>query len=463
MTSTIGAVENPGAACASRAAWRSAQAARSAAAAVAATAIVFGVRFLTVPLSMEIAGPAGYGLWLTVGSLVAWAGLADLGLGSGLIHRVATACAVSDWFTARRYVSTAMITFAMLALPLAAGVIWIGRRPGLASALGLAQRPGLARHAAALVLIGGLAFVASFGLSWAGALCAAVQEGYRASIASAAAGIATLACLLLIRHRAVTLEGFALANTMPPLACAALLAAGLMAGRHGRIARPSIALWSLGSARSIMGQGTPLFLVQLSDLAILNTANFFIARFAGLTEVARYAVSFSLFATVARVCYAIASAYWPAYSDAYAQRDWAWLRAAAWRNVALSAGLMVVAGTGIVLTGRAFVTWWAGPAATPPASLLAALALYSLIAACSTSVGALLNGLGLTRVRAWLRLFVGAAHVAGGWLLLPRLGLVAFPIAGGAGYLLDLVVSAMYARNHIRSMMALSVTPLWKF
>ena len=457
MTSTLAAAENPGAACAGRAAWRSAQAARSATAAVGATAIVFGVRFLTVPLSLEIAGPDGYGLWLTVSSLAAWAGLADLGLGSGLVQSVATACAAGDWAVARRHVSTAMITFILLALPLACAVVGIGHWPGLAAALGLAQKPGLARHAAALALIGGLAFVGSFAFSWAGALSAAVQEGYRASIASAAAGIATLACLLAIRHRAVSLEVFALAVAVPPLVCALLLAAGLMTGRHRRIARPSIALWSLASARSIVGQGTPLFLVQLSDLAILNTANFFIARFAGLSEVARYSVSFALFATVARICYAIASAYWPAYSDAYALKDWAWLRSAASRNLALSAGLMAVTGTLFAFTGRAFVTWWAGPAATPPVFLLAALALYFLIAACSTTVGALLNGLGLTRIRVWLRLFVGAAHVAGGWLLLPHLGLVALPIAGSAGYLLDLLVSAACARNHIRAMVALSV------
>jgi O-antigen/teichoic acid export membrane protein len=426
---------------------------------VAATAIVFGVRFLTVPLSIKIAGADGYGLWLTVSSLVAWAGLADLGLGSGLIHSVATACAAADWAMARRHVSTAILTFALLALPMACAVVAIGRWTGLAAALGLAQKPGLAHHAAALFLIGGLAFVVSFGLGWVGALCAAVQEGYRASAASAAAGIATLALLLLIRHRAVSLEGFALVQAAPPLVCAALLAAALMVGRHKRIARPRAALWSLASARSIMGQGTPLFVVQLSDLAILNTASFFIARSAGLTEVARYSVSFALFATVAKVCYAVASAYWPAYSDAYAQRDWVWLSAAARKNLALSAGLMLAAGGAIVLIGRAFVTWWAGPAVTPPLSLLVALALYSLVAACSATLGVLLNGLGLTRVRVWLRLIVGAAHVAGGWLLLPRFGLVALPIAGGAGYLIDLLASAAYARNHIRTVKAISVTP----
>jgi O-antigen/teichoic acid export membrane protein len=55
---------------------------------VGATAVVFGLRFLTIPLSLRIAGPEGYGLWLTAGSLIAWAGLADMGIGSGLVHSV---------------------------------------------------------------------------------------------------------------------------------------------------------------------------------------------------------------------------------------------------------------------------------------------------------------------------------------------------------------------------------------
>jgi O-antigen/teichoic acid export membrane protein len=443
-----------------RAAWRSAQALRSATAAVVAAAIVYGVRFLTVPLSMEIAGPDGYGLWLTVSSLVAWAGLADLGLASGLIHAVATACAAGNESAARRHVSTAIVALAFLAAPLACAVAAVAAWPGLAPALGLARNPALAGHAAALFLIGGLAFAAVFGLSWAGALCSALQEGYRGSIASAAAGLATLGCLLSMRHRALSLEGFALVQAIPPAAASAVLAALLLTGSHGRIARPRISLWNLQSARIVMGQGTPLFLVRISDLAILGAANVFIARSAGLTEVARYSISFALFSTVARICYEIATAYWPAYSDAYARRDWTWLRSAASKNLVFSAALMGAAGALFLLTGRAFVSWWAGPAVRPPVSLLAALALYFLASVCSTSVGTLLNGLGLARIRMGLRFLVAAAYVGGGWLLLPHLGLMAFPLAGAAGYLLDLTASAFYARRHIRGRMALSELPL---
>ncbi len=442
-----------------RSAWRSSQARNSAAAAVAATAAVFGLRLVTIPLSLRIAGPDGYGLWLTAGSLIAWAGLADMGIGSGLVHSVATACAAEDWPAARRHVSTAVFTFAAFSLPVASMAIWFACHSGTLAALGLSRKPALASQAAAVVLIAGLAFAASFALNWVGPLCVALQEGYRASIASALAGIATVVCLYSMSGRGATLTGFALASAIPAVAGTVLVALGLLAGKHRKIAWPSLRLWNVASARAIMGQGGPLFLVQLSDLAILNTANLFIAHFLGLAAVASYSIALALFSTVSKMCYAVSSAYWPAYADAFARQDWHWLRSAARKNLALAASAMALAGACFVLAGRPLILWWAGRAALPSTSLLAAFAFYFLAATCSTTTGALLNGLGMAPLRAWLRLFVAGAHLAGGALLLPRFGLCAIPLAGGVGYLVDFLVSAASAHRHVAGAMFTPICP----
>lgn len=348
-----------------RAAWRSAQARRSAMAAVAATAAVFGFRLVTIPLSLRIAGPDGYGLWLTASSLIAWAGLADMGIGSGVVHCVARARAAEDWSAARSHVSAAVFLFGLLALPVACAAAWAGHHPAALTALGLAQKPALQPQAAAVILIAGLAFAVSFALNWVGPLCAALQEGYRASIASAAAGLATAVCLYSMR-RGATLAGFALASALPPVTGTILVALGLLGGRHRAIARPSLALCNVRSIRTIMAQGAPLFLIQLSDLAIMNTANLFIAHALGLAAVARYSVALALFSIVSRICYAVSTAYWPAYSDAFAREDWAWLRSAARGNLALASSAMGLAGACFVLIGRPLILWWAGAAALPP-------------------------------------------------------------------------------------------------
>jgi O-antigen/teichoic acid export membrane protein len=432
-----------------RAAWRSGQARRSAAAAVVAAAAVFGFRVVTIPLSLRIAGPEGYGLWLAAGSLIAWANLADLGIGAGLVHSVATARAAQNWTAARRHVSTAAISFAALALPLAAVAVLAGHSSRILALLGAAHKPALQAQAAALVSIAGLAFAASFALNWAGPLCAALQEGYRASAASAAAGLTTVICLWTIAGKHVSLTVFALASAIPPVAGAALLAAGLAAGRHRRIAWPSLGSFHWGSVRTVMGQGGPLFLVQLSDIAILNTANLFIAHFQGLAAVVRYSVPLAMFSVVGKICYAISTAYWPAYADAFAREDWGWLRSAARGNLAVAAAVMTLAGACFVAVGRPLILWWAGPAALPPAGLLPALAFYSLAAACAAANGSLLNGLGMAPLRARVRVVAAGVHVAGSWLLLPRLGLVAIPLAGGAAFMLEFAVSAVAARRHL--------------
>jgi O-antigen/teichoic acid export membrane protein len=228
-----------------------------------------------------------------------------------------------------------------------------------------------------------------------------------------------------------------------------VLAIILLTGRHHALC-PSWRLWNLSSFRAIMRVGGPLFLLQLSDLAILNTANVLIANRLGPSEVPRYAVPFALLSTFSRVCYILAAPYWPAYAEAVWRGDWQWIRGTAARLLGATAGLMALGGAGTLLAGPALIRWWAGGSATPPAALLAWMTPYFLVMVASTTNGILLNGLGLVGVRAYLRVPVGLAHIIGGWWLLPQFGLLAIPLAGGIGFLADCVVLTPYAFRSLR-------------
>ena len=65
--------------------------------------------FLIVPLTINYIDATQYGIWMTISSIVAWAGFFDLGLSNGFKNKFAEARANNDDKKAKEYVSTTYI------------------------------------------------------------------------------------------------------------------------------------------------------------------------------------------------------------------------------------------------------------------------------------------------------------------------------------------------------------------
>ena len=71
--------------------------------------------FVTVPLTLNYLGDERYGMWMTMSSLVAMLGFADLGVGNGLVNAVSRAFGRNDRREAAECVSSAFFGLAAIA------------------------------------------------------------------------------------------------------------------------------------------------------------------------------------------------------------------------------------------------------------------------------------------------------------------------------------------------------------
>ncbi|WP_433131794.1 hypothetical protein ACQPWW_11275 [Micromonospora sp. CA-240977] len=81
------------------------------------------VPIVLVPVTLPYFGNDLYGLWMAVAALAGMAAFADLGLGSGLMTKLAPCYAHGDTVQARRFISSAYLTLSVLALALT-GLLW---------------------------------------------------------------------------------------------------------------------------------------------------------------------------------------------------------------------------------------------------------------------------------------------------------------------------------------------------
>ena len=433
---------------ANRARWHR-QASLTTSVGIVAKAVAIGVRFVTIPLALRLLGSERYGLWLSLGSVLAWIGFVGPGLGYGLINALSDASGRDDVPTMRRHVSTAFFTIWTLGLLLLASIPALTAWSGWAGLLGVEGRPDLTGEALALISVAATVFVLSFSLEFIGPVCAGLQEGYLSSVASVAASLLVLVGVVFLAIEGGTLVTFALVVGLPPIVTNLALSVYVLWRRYPEL-RPSWRLWNRESFASLMGFGGWMFLGQMGELAIFQSANILIANRFGPGEVPRYAVPAALFMNLANVCYLIVQPYWPALKEASVREDWDWIRTAMSRTLKFRVAMMICAGGAIVLGGPTFIRLWAGEQGVPNRSLLVAMSVYYVLVAWSGNYVVLLFGLGLVRIKTFLTLLVGLAHVGGFFLLSPHVGLSAIPLGGAIGVAADGFLASRAASRHIR-------------
>ena len=427
---------------------RDRQAIKTAAAGLLVQAVGYASRLAIIPLSLALLGPEQYGLWLAVGSLIAWGGVADLGLTPGLVNLVASACGREDRLSARRYISTALGAYAVLAGVLFVGFILVSHWQAVPSLLGI-RAPELAARARQLVALCGALFALSSLTRVIPTACIALQEGYYGAWSQISGTVVSLAVLVVLTKTGASLITYALVMGLPPLLAQIGLGAYFFGKRH-RDLRPRAGDSNLSSLRELWGVGGWLTLHQAANLAVLYSANLIIANRLGPAAVTQYSVPYAVFAVLISVAYYTVSPYLPAYADALARGDVAWIRRRARQTLALT--VMVLGGGGalLVVAGQEGIRLWSAGHVTPTFGLLIALACFSLLKACSNTTGVLLVGLGLVRFAACVYSSVALIYVTTAWLSVRWVGLLGLPVAGALAHALDVGLSLPYAFKQLR-------------
>lgn len=405
--------------------------------------VLIAVRLVSIPFALRLLGVERYGLWITAGSVLTWLNLSQMGLGDGLLNELAKAFGRNDRTLMQRHVSTAYSCFALISLAAALIIAALSQTSFVVIFLGIQHTPHLLHDAQTVFLLTGLLLAATLFVNASAAVWAGLQETYLYYIFFSIGNLAILGALGILAFTGSNLTVFTLAMGLPPLVVTAGLTIYLFGWRHSNL-RPRLSLFDRNSLRLLMNFGGPLMVVQIADLIIFNSSSPLIAARLGLGEVPRYAVALSIFMLVSNFCNAIARAYLGGYVEACARNDWAWIKSATWRIRRNTMALMAAAILPIVFLGPWALRVWAGKTIVPSTELLACMAVYCFLMVVTNTNTVVLLGLGHPRLKALLEVFIAAAHIAGFFLLMPRLQLLALPVAGSIGFLGDIVVSSIF-------------------
>jgi O-antigen/teichoic acid export membrane protein len=348
---------------------------------------------VTVPLTIGFLDKERYGAWITIGSMLTWFTIADLGLGAGLQNALSVAHAKDDRADAKEAVSTSMLLVAGVAAALA--LVFAVAFPFVGWHRVLAVSDAVGRDELRLtVIVCGAAFLAGFPLGLVEKIYVGYQEGYVSNYWAMGSNVLTVAALVAVVRVGSGLPWLALALSVTPLLVRFANTVYLFARERPWLA-PSFSAVRLARARPLLAKGGAFLVAQLAALAMWQNDNIIIAQLFGAREVGPYAVAFRLATTYVGLVSMWLSPFWPAYAEAGARGDRPWIEATLRRTVRLATGASAAAAVGLVLLGGFVIRIWTRSAEmVPDRSLLLPIGIYIVVINWCNAHSMAMNGLG---------------------------------------------------------------------
>jgi O-antigen/teichoic acid export membrane protein len=404
----------------------------------AARVLSSALTVISLPLAVRYLGAERYGVWATITSMVVWINLLDLGIANTLTNHISRAFALEDRAYAARYFTNALALTAGVPAVVGAAFAFVFPRIDWISLFSVSayvrasEVRATVAAAAALMLVG-------LPCNLAAKLLAGYQELHRSNLAIGAGALASVAGLAL---------GIALRVSMPMLfvmSAGCLTFASLLTllvtvtyAKPWLLPRPS--LLDCGPCKELLSSGSLFFLIQVAAVVVFSSDNLVVSHYLGAAEVTPYSVTWRLVGLATLLQSLIFPALWPAYAEAYARRDYSWIRRAFSLAMKGTLALNLACVTALVLFGRTVIRLWAGPAAVPASSLLLAMGVWALINGFMSVESCLLAAVNRTREQAVLSIVAAILNIALSIALVRHIG--ALGVIGGTilSYLFVLVV-----------------------
>ena len=371
-------------------------------------AISVGANLLLVPLTLDYLSPVKYGIWLTLGSILAWIGYFDIGLGSGLRNRLSEAFAKGDTGLGRTYVSTAYAALASIVL--VAYVAFLFVNPLLDWATILNTPMAIADELSSLVFVVFTLFAIRFIAGLIGMVLTADQ---RPAISSGLeALVAALSVLVVIILRKTT-EGslLYLGGWISFLSASVPLVASFFFFRtRYKSIRPAVSFVRTEYAKDLASLGVKFFVLQIIFIVIFASSNIVIAQLFGPSEVTVYNIAFKYFYLVTMVFTILTSPLWSAFTDAYVKGDDRWIRTTVKKTVKLWGVLTFVAVIMLALSPIAY-RLWIGQTVEIPFSLSIAMCLLVVLMTWNGVFTLFVNGVGKIQLQVLFAVGVGLCFI----------------------------------------------------
>jgi O-antigen/teichoic acid export membrane protein len=421
-----------------RAGERQQRAALSAATAAIAKILSVATVLITVPLTLSYLGAERYGMWMVISSFTIMLSFADLGIGNGIVTAVANLHGRSDRAAIRNQVSSAVVLLGGIGMLIALAAVLVVPLAPCAALFNVTTEQARAEATPALsIFLLCLALALPTGI--AQKVQMGLQKGFTANLWQCLGSLLGLAGVIATIHWDGGVPWLVAAACGAPLvaAMANFVWFFLVVDRD---LRPRLRHVSRTGVKQIAHTGLLFFALQIIVSVAFAADNLIIARTLGASAVAAYAIPEKMFALITSVVMLAVTPLWPAYGEAIARGDNAWVRRALGRSIRLAMLAAALASFVLIVFGREITALWVGTSISVPILLLACLGIWKTIEAGGNTLTVFLNGAGQLKLQLLFLLPMAISSIVLKIALVKPLGLPGIAIGMATAYVVFVVI-----------------------
>ncbi len=366
------------------------------------------VQLMLVPLTLACLGVYENGVWLTISSVLLWIDNLDIGLGNGLRNKLATYIAQNDTAKAREMVSSTVAMLTCIIVPVCVLLVVAELSGDMYSLFNvLPEKIGsLSLTLAVCTILVCSTFILKFlGNFYMGLQLPAINN----AIVTTGNTLALLGTGLVYLSGTHSFFLVALANTAGPALSYLLCYPITFCGKYRHL-RPSFRLASKAAIKELFLIGAKFFVLQIAGIVLFFSTNIIISRCFTPSMVTPYQIANRYFMVAMLLFTVICVPFWSATTDAYAKKDFAWIRRAN-RTLNRFMALTVLLITAMIAASPIVYHLWIGSKATVPFSMTVLVGIYEFILILSTRYSFVLNGIGKLKLQLYMTAAAALAYI----------------------------------------------------
>jgi O-antigen/teichoic acid export membrane protein len=380
---------------------------------------------LTVAISVRSLGDTAFGVVATLGTMIGLTGFADLGLGLGLMTRLAQSLGEDNQASLKPLISSALASLGALGVLVAVvGSASIFVLPWDVL-LGSPALPNASINASVAIfaISVGVAIPASIGQR----VLLGTQQGTAANTWSLAASMGQFLAVFAAAWRDAPVWAFVAATISIPVLVACVESVWVFGRASDLGPERGQVTWEVTS--HLLRFGGLFFALNLAVTAAYQSDTLITSGVLGASSAAVFAIALRMFGAASGLFGTSLQQFWPALAEALARGDLEWTRRRFKQVLTISTALLAAAAGLLVVIGQPVARIWVGESLVPPMGLLLAFAAWTVYANVMGQCSTLLSAGGVVGPQVAMATAMACVNVPLSIVLTKQIGL-AGPLVG---------------------------------
>ena len=350
------------------------------------------ISLLLVPITLGYVSSELYGIWLTLSSVVIWLNFFDVGFTLGLKNKLTEAIALGQWDRGKSLVSTAYFMMTIIFLPLCLLLELFIPFVEWALFLNVSEIYNTEIQKVMSVLV--LCFCLQMIINVLSSVIAAFQKVALSSVFPVIGNFFSLIVIYLFtKLYPPSLLRLAVVISVMPILVGVVASVILFSSQFKKVA-PSFKLIDRMYIKDLFSLGLRFFIIQIQVVVIFQTTN----------------IAYKYIGIGLMVYNIILAPLWPAFTDAYTRKDYAWMRSMYSKmiKVYLSSVISIVF---MVLVSPFVYELWIGDKAEISFLMTILVAVYVVLNSWDSLQVMILNGIGAVKLQVYVTMIGLICHI----------------------------------------------------